>query len=57
MNEIIDKYEERLNYLDKVVEQTKHLMDESTLDMMNDVKILLTEVVADLKAIRAMGCN
>jgi hypothetical protein len=41
--------------LNKAVEQTKHLMDEDTLDMMNDMKILLTEVVTDFKAICALG--
>jgi DNA-binding ferritin-like protein len=54
MNEIIEKYEARLNYLNKAVEQTKHLMDEDTLDMMNNMKILLTEVVTDFKAICAL---
>jgi len=32
-------------------------MDEDTLDMMNDMKILLTEVVTDFKAICALGGN
>lgn len=57
MNEIIQKYEAKLDYLNKAVEQTKHLMDEDTLDMMNDMKILLTEVVTDFKDIHAVsGC-
>jgi hypothetical protein len=30
-------------------------MDEDTLDMMNDMKILLTEVVTDFKTIRALN--
>jgi hypothetical protein len=51
MNEMIEKYEAKLDYLNKAVEQTKHLMDEDTLDMMNDMKILLTEVVTDFKTI------
>jgi hypothetical protein len=55
MNEIIEKYEAKLDYLNKGVEQTKHLMDEDTLDMMNDMKILLTEVVTDFKIIRALN--
>lgn len=54
MNEIIEKYEAKLDYLNKAVDQTKHLMDEDTLDMMNDMKILLTEVVTDFRAIRAL---
>ena len=57
MNEIIEKYEAKLNYLNKAVEQTKHLMDEDTLEIMNDMKILLTEVVTDFKAIRAFAGN
>jgi len=57
MNEIIEKYEAKLNYLNKAVEQTKHLMDEDTLDMMNDMKILLTKVVTDFKAIHALAGN
>jgi hypothetical protein len=57
MNEIIEKYEARLDYLNKAVEQTKHLLDEDTLDMMNNMKILLTEVVTDFKAIRALAGN
>jgi hypothetical protein len=30
-------------------------MDEDTLDMMNDMKILLTEVVTDFKTIHALN--
>jgi hypothetical protein len=55
MNEIIEKYEAKLDYLNSAVEKTKHLMDEDTLEMMNDMKILLTEVVTDFKAIRALA--
>ncbi len=55
MNEIIKKYEAKLDYLNKAVEQTKNLMDEDTLDMMNDIKILLTEVVTDFKDVRALA--
>jgi hypothetical protein len=55
MNEIIEKYEAKLDYLNKAVEKTKHLMDEDTLDMMNDMKILLTEVVTDFKTIRVLN--
>ena len=55
MNRIIEKYESKLDYLNKAVEQTNHLMDVDTLDMMNDMKILLTEVVTDFKTIRAIN--
>jgi hypothetical protein len=55
MNEIIEKYQAKLDYLNKAVERTKHLMDEDTLDMMNDMKILITEVVTDLQTIRTLN--
>jgi hypothetical protein len=45
MNSIIEKYESKLDYLNKAVEQTNHLVDEE----MNDMKILLTEVITDFK--------
>jgi hypothetical protein len=49
MNRIIEKYEAKLDYLNKAVEQTNHLMDVDTLDMMNDMKTLITEVIEDFK--------
>lgn len=55
MDEIIQKYEAKLDYLNKAVEPTKHIMDEDTLDMMNNIKNLLTEVVTDFKAMRALA--
>ncbi len=55
MNEIIEKYQAKLDYLNKAVERTKHLMDEDTLDMMNDMKILITEVVTDLQTISTLN--
>jgi hypothetical protein len=57
MNEIISKYEVKLDYLNKAVDMYQHLMDEDILDMMNNMKILLTEVVTDFKAIRALANN
>jgi hypothetical protein len=57
MNEIISKYQAKLDYLNKAVDMNQHLMDEDTLDMMNNMKILLTEVVTDFKAIRALAGN
>jgi len=53
MNDIIEKYEAKLSYLNNAVEQTRHLMDEDTLDLMNDMKILLTEVVTDFRAVHS----
>jgi hypothetical protein len=55
MNEIIEKYEAKLDYLNKAVEQSKHLMDKDTLDTLSHMKILLTEVITDFKVIRALG--
>jgi hypothetical protein len=55
MKDILEKYEAKLEYLNKAVEKTKHLMDEDTLEMMNDMKILLTEVVTDFRAISALA--
>ena len=54
MNEIIEKYEAKLAFLNNAVEQTKHLMDSDTAEVMADMKILLTEVVTDFKAIRSL---
>ena len=51
MNEIIEKYEAKLDYLNKSVDSYSHLMNEDTLEMMEDLKILLTEVIADFKTI------
>ena len=51
MNEIIEKYEAKLDYLNKSIDSYSHLMDENTLEMMEDLKILLTEVIADFKTI------
>ena len=51
MNEIIEKYEAKLDYLNKSVDSYSHLMDENTLEMMEDLKLLLTEVIVDFKTI------
>jgi len=52
MNEIIEKYEAKLDFLNKAVEKSNHLMDENTLDIMDSVKILLTEVITDFKDVK-----
>jgi len=52
MKEIIKKYEAKLEFLNKVVEQTKDLMDEDTLEMMSDIKSLLTEVIIDFNEVK-----
>jgi hypothetical protein len=55
MNEIVEKYEAKLEFLDKAVEQKRQLMDQDELEMIAEVKILLKEVVTDLRAIRAFS--
>lgn len=57
MKEIIEKYETKLDFLNKAVEQTKHLLDEDTSDTMNNLKILLTEVITDFKAVNTFVFN
>lgn len=42
MKEIIEKYEAKLEFLNKSLDKTKHLMDSDTLEMMQDVKLSLT---------------
>jgi predicted DNA-binding protein YlxM (UPF0122 family) len=51
MKEIIEKYEAKLEFLNKGLDKTKHLMDSDTLEMMQDVKTLLEEVVSDFRAL------
>ena len=51
MKEIIEKYEAKLEFLNKSLDKTKHLMDSDTLEMMQDVKTLLEEVVSDFRAL------
>jgi len=51
MKEIIEKYEAKLEFLNKSLDKTKHLMDSDTLEMMQDVKALLEEVVSDFRAV------
>jgi len=50
MKEVIEKYEAKLEFLNKSLDKTKHLMDADTLEMMQDVKTLLEEVVSDFRA-------
>lgn len=55
MKEAIEKYEAKLKFLNRSLEKTKHLMDSDTLQMMQDVKTLLEEIVSDLKAMANDG--
>ena len=50
MKEVIEKYEAKLEFLNNSLDKTKHLMDADTLEMMQDVKTLLEEVVSDFRA-------
>lgn len=47
MKEIIEKYEAKLEFLNKSLAKTKHLIDSDTLEMMQDLKTLLEEVISD----------
>ncbi len=55
MNEIVEKYEAKLERLTKVIELKKALLTEEDLEVLTQLKILLTEVVTDLRAIRALS--
>lgn len=50
MKEIIEKYESKLEFLNRSLDKIKHLMDSDTLEMMRDIKTLLEEVVSDFRA-------
>ena len=55
MNEIVEKYEAKLKFLNKAVEQKKMFLTEEELETLDQLKIILTEVVTDLRAIRAFS--
>ena len=55
MNEIVEKHEAKLERLTKVIELKKALLNEEDLEVLTQLKILLTEVVTDLRAIRALS--
>lgn len=55
MNEIIEKYEAKLEFLNQAIELKKRLLTEGDLEVLADLKVLLTEVVTDLRAIRAFS--
>jgi hypothetical protein len=55
MNEIIEKYEAKLERLTKAIELKKGLLTEGDLEVLAQLKVLLTEVVTDLRAIRAFS--
>jgi hypothetical protein len=55
MNEIIEKYEAKLEFLNQAIELKKRLLTEGDLEVLADLKVLLTEVVTDLRAIRVFS--
>ena len=55
MNEIVEKYEAKLERLNEIVERKKKFLTEGDLEVLAQLKVLLTEVVTDLRAIRAFS--
>ena len=55
MNEIVEKYEAKLERLTKAIELKKALLTEEDLEVLTQLKVLLIEVVTDLRAIRALS--
>ena len=53
MNEIIEKYEAKLGVLNKAIEAKGPYFTREDLEALNQVKILLTEMLTDLRAIRS----
>ena len=53
MDEIIEKYEAKLELLNRAYESKGPSLTRGDLEVLNQVKILLTGVVTDLRAIRA----
>ena len=51
MKEVIEKYEAKLEFLNRSLEKTKHLMDSDTLEVMQDLKTLIEEVISDFRAL------
>jgi len=55
MNEIVEKYEAKLERLSEAIERRKKFLTEGDLEVLAQLKVLLTEVVTDLRAIRAFS--
>jgi len=55
MNEIVEKYEAKLERLNEAVELKKRFLTEGELEVLAQLKVLLTEVVTDLRAIRTFS--
>jgi hypothetical protein len=55
MNEIVEKYEAKLERLNEIIERKKRFLAEEDLEVLVQVKVILTEIVTDLRAIRAFS--
>ena len=55
MNEIVEKYEAKLERLNEAIEAKGPYFTRGELEALNQIKVLLTEVVTDLRAIRAFS--
>ena len=55
MNEIVEKYEAKLERLNEIIERKKRFLAEEDLQVLVQLRVLLTEVVTDLRAIRAFS--
>jgi len=55
MNEIVEKYEAKLERLSEAIEQKKRFLTKGELEVLAQLRVLLTEVVTDLRAIRAFS--
>ena len=51
MKEVIEKYKAKLEFLNESLVKTKHLIDSDMLEMMQDIKTLLEEVLSDFRAL------
>jgi hypothetical protein len=48
---MIEKYEAKLEFLNRSMEKTKHLLDDDTLEFMSDLRKLLEEVIFDFRKV------
>ena len=55
MNEIIEKYEAKLEALNRTYESKWSYLTQGELEVLSQIKILLTGIVTDLRAIRAFS--
>ena len=53
LDAIIDKYNAKLDYLDKALEEVSDLIDPDTLETMQDMRTIITEVISDFESLKA----